>query len=254
MYQVESENIAGSTLSEDIVIMTLEGAPEEVNPPSLTVINSTSLRADWISPNITNGVIINYNLLLVSVNNVQLESSVIIFNGLAFSYIVTGLTPFTVNTFVLEACTKEKCGISIETSGTTTEAVPEFQPSPSLTVISSTTIAVNWIEPTQPNGVIVKYEIYIRSSPFSGDGVSIGNVSDDTLSFNVNNLQPFVEYEFSVASFTSAGGKRSEWTRETTEEAGTVIYIITIVVSVKYCFIVCHFLYRLLSYSSSKLV
>ena len=156
----------------------------------------------------------------------MLESSVVQFSGLALTYTVTGLTPFTVNTFVLEACTKEECGSSIETSGTTAEAVPAFQTPPTLTVINSTIITVNWVEPAQPNGIIVKYEIYIRSSPFVGDGLLIGVVSGDVSFFTIDTLQPFVEYEFSVASFTSAGGKRSEWTREMTEEAGVYIVVL----------------------------
>lgn len=221
MYQIESENVAGSTVSESVSFKTLEGEPEGVDAPTLTVINSTSLKAEWVPPNVTNGAIASYNLVLVAVDNAVLESAITQFSGLAFMYVVTGLTPFSVNTFVLEVCTSQKCGSSEEVSATTAEAIPESQAPPTLMTINSTAIEISWSEPSQPNGVIVKYEIFQRNSPFSGNGFSVGNVSGDVLSFTVGDLQPFADYEFSVSSFTSIGGVQSDWTRVTTQEAGT---------------------------------
>ena len=134
--------------------------------------------------------------------------------------VVSGLTPFSVNTFVLQVCTSQECGSSGEVSVTTAEAPPGSQSPPSVVAINSTAVSVSWEVPSQPNGVIVKYEIFQRSSPFSGSGVSVKNVSEDTLSFVVGRLQSFTYYEFSVAAFTGAGGTQSEWKRVLTDEAG----------------------------------
>ncbi len=220
VYQIESENIAGTSTSNGVTITTLEGAPEQVNPPLLSVVSPTSIKADWIVPNITNGVVTTYNLLLVAVNDIILESSVTHFTGLAFTFTVTGLAPFTDNTFLLEACTSQKCGSSEQVSIRTEEDVPESQTPPTLTIINSSAIQVTWIEPMQPNGVIVKYELLQRVFPFADIGMSIANISNNILSFAVRNLQSFTDYEFSVSSFTSVGGKQSDWTRGKTGESG----------------------------------
>lgn len=219
-YTVEPENIAGSVISDPVFISTLEGAPEQVNAPELSVISSTSIRADWTQPGIPNGIVVNYNLILISVGGVLLDSPITKFSGLALSYVVMELTPFAVHVFQLEACTSQACGSSAEASVTTSESVPSYQPPPTLSSINSTTINISWIEPPKPNGVLVRYEIRQRSSPFSGNGVLIENVSSNVLSVIVTDLQPFTEYEFSVSSFTIIGGTQSNWTRENTLEIG----------------------------------
>ena len=223
VYQIESNNIVGESTSTGVTITTLEGAPEQVSHPLLTVVSPTSIKADWIAPNVTNGIITNYNLVLVAVNDVVLESSITHFSGLAFTYTVAGLTPFTDNTFLLEACTSQKCGSSEQVTIRTEEDVPESQTPPTLTTINSSAIQVTWTEPMQPNGIIVKYELLQRGFPFTDNGMSIANISNNILSFTVVNLQSFTDYEFSVSSFTTVGGKQSDWTRGKTGESGELI-------------------------------
>ena len=225
MYQVESVNIVGATLSEGFVTMTLEAAPEQVNAPVLQVLNATSIQAQWNAPNITNGAIIQYRLSLVAVNNQVLETPIIKFNGLAQSTIVSDLAPFSLNQFVLQACTAAGCTNSQYVTIMSAETAPAFQPAPNVVVINSTSIRVSWEAPSQPNGIITMYKIFQRVSPFSGDGTLVQSVSANVRYLVVSGLEPFTVYEFSVISHTSAGGTQSIWTQGTTDEECKYLYI-----------------------------
>ena len=225
MYQVESVNIVGATLSEGFLTMTLEAAPEQVNAPVLQVLNATAIQAQWNAPNITNGAIIQYRLSLVAVNNQVLGTPIIKFSGLAQSTIVSDLAPFSLNRFVLQACTAAGCTDSQYVSIMSAETAPAFQPAPNVIVINSTSIQVSWEAPSQPNGIITIYEIFQRVSPFSGDGILVQSVSANVRYVVVNGLEPFTAYEFSVISYTSAGSTQSIWVQGTTNEEGKYLYI-----------------------------
>lgn len=226
MYQVESVNIVGEALSEGFLTMTLEAAPEQVNAPVLQVLNATAIQAQWKAPNITNGAIIQYRLSLVAVNNQVLGTPIIKFSGLAQSTIVGDLTPFSLNRFVLQACTSAGCTDSQYVSIMSAETAPAFQPAPNVIVINSTSVRVSWEAPSQPNGVITMYEIFQRVSPFSGDGILVQSVSANVRYLVVSGLEPFTVYEFSVISHTSAGGTQSIWVQGTTNEEGKYLYIV----------------------------
>ena len=75
---------------------------------------------------------------------------------------------------------------------------------------SSTSIRVSWNEApvNQQNGVILGYHIFYKALP-SGEELN-KTVSNTTLTDDLTGLQEFVQYNISVAAFTSAGtGPRS---------------------------------------------
>lgn len=103
----------------------------------------------------------------------------------------------------------------------TLEAPPSFQPHPNVSAVTATTALLEWAEPEEPNGIVIRYEVRQREFPFTGAGESVGNVSSDmALSFLATGLQSFTLYEFSVTSFTVGGATQSLWTSVTTGEAG----------------------------------
>lgn len=96
--------------------------------------------------------------------------------------------------------------------------VPDGLRAPNVTVLSSTSVHVTWLEPALPNGNIVSYRLHQKSGNmetilFSGLGFSL----------TVANLRPFTVYEFRVNASTIAGSEFSEWSRITTLEDGKFV-------------------------------
>ena len=69
------------------------------------------------------------------------------------------------------------------------------------------------------NGEIINYEV--RVDPAQFQSVSYVNVSDSELVVVVDGLEEFVEYNFTIRAYTSAGqGPFSDVTTNTTDQAG----------------------------------
>ena len=218
---MEASNVIDSVRSTGFAIQTLQAAPQEVNPPSFVVLNATAVRAQWQAPNISNGVIIEYRLILTAVDGDTLDTPANQFTGLEFNAVIGGLGPYSLNSFVLEACTSADCATSDPVSVRTGEAPPDFQAPPNVNTINSTSLSVLWNGPSQPNGIIVRYEVRQRVSPFSGDGVLIRTITPPLMtSVVVSGLDPFTSYQYSILSYTSAGGTQSDWNEGTTSEQG----------------------------------
>lgn len=217
-YFIMSFNIIGSTSSAEVLARTLEGIPTGLDPPVYPVVNSTAVEVSWREPNVSHGTIIQYRLILVGVGGEATEEEV--FRGLALSYIVTNLQPFTVYSFVVQACTSGGCGPSDPSQVETAEAPPTFQPAPTVTTLSATSLSVQWAAPDQPNGVIIRYAVFLRVAPFEGDGQQVAMVNSSVFSVEVGGLLPFTTYQFSVESHTVAGGTQSEWREGTTAQLG----------------------------------
>ena len=223
-YFVEAFNIIGSTRSISASTQTLEGVPSGVSSPTLVAIGSTVVSASWSPPAVSNGVISRYELLLSVPSDGEVPDGEVqvVFVGLALEANVTGLTPFTVYSFVVQACTTGGCGPSPAADIQTGEAPPTFQPAPNVSTIDAVSLEVSWTTPPQPNGFVVQYSIYQRNDPFVGDGFLVDSVGATVRVVVVGGLRPFTEYEFSVASSTAVGGPtRSDWTRGLTAQSGT---------------------------------
>ena len=117
-----------------------------------------------------------------------------VFTGFAFSYTVTELTPFTPYLVYVGVSNSAGGTISPETSLITAESIPVFVEPPTLTVISSTMIRIQWTSPLQPNGVITKYIV-------DRDGQEIATLYDTTQYTDVN-LSAFTAYDYSISACT----------------------------------------------------
>ena len=219
-YQVASVNIVGEVISPPLITSTSESTPAEVNPPVLLIINSTSIQALWQTPNISNGVIINYKLNLVAINNMTFNDSQTKFTGNATSATIGGLNAFTVNYFVLQACTAVGCSSSNTVSIRTSESLPEFQPAPTLIILNSSSIHIVWNAPTQPNGEITMYHIFQRLANTTGNSTLVNVVPASVFQLVVTGLKPYTAYEYRVVAYTSAGGTSSVWIQARTAEGG----------------------------------
>ena len=220
-FAVEAYNSAGSTRSAIAVGRTQEGVPSGITAPILRALDAFSVQASWSPPTVQNGAISQYELAIVMLGPEDVViSETVVFTGAALSTVVPNLQPFTFYNFIVRACTSSGCGSSPPSLVQTLEAPPTFQTRPNVTMLTAMSLLIEWEEPQEPNGIIIRYEISQREAPFEGDGIGIGNTSRGVLSFMATGLQPFTLYEFSVTSFTSGGGTQSLWNSGRTGEAG----------------------------------
>ena len=217
-YRLESYNLIDSTVSSEVVFKTLEGIPTGINAPILMAINSTAVSATWTEPTVAHGIISQYVLLLANSSASSIFEEV--FQGNTFSHTVTDLKPFTLYSFMVQACTTGGCGSSTSSEVVTEQASPTSQPAPSVTTLGDTQLLVEWEAPSEPNGIITEYRVFQRGDPFEGEGENISAVNGTTRSVVASNLEPFTSYQFSVESYTEAGGTFSEWSDGKTGEAG----------------------------------
>ena len=214
-YFIEAFNVVGTTQSVTVSQRTLEGVPTGFSLPTLQALNATSVQAMWLEPTDTNGIISQYELVLVDLG---LGGEQVVFAGFGFSAIVSGLVPFTTYSFIIRACTSGGCGSSQATQVQTLEASPSLQPAPNVTTVNATSLIISWDFPSEPNGVVTQFDVRQRNDPFTGNGFLVETVSNTTLSILVVNLRPFISYEFSVVSYTGGGSTQSEWSDGITAE------------------------------------
>ena len=193
-------NIGPGSYSNRAIIMTSEDTPSGIMPPTLTPLTATSIRATWQPPLMPNGNITEYRLIV---------NGTIVFTGLQFTFVVTGLSPFTNYEFQLIACTST-CGSSERTIARTSAAVPIGQNPPQLQAIAHNMVLINWEKPTNPNGMIVNYILERRlvgGTNFTVIFIGLANAFNDT----DNSLMAATHYEYRVISFNSIGNSTSDW-------------------------------------------
>ena len=167
VYTVTAYNSKGSVTSQPESVTTYSSSPTGVSPPALKALSSTEIEVTWSVPTEPNGAIVNYTLY--TNDNFQKH-----FGPTSRSYIVQYLKIFTSFSFKIQACTDKGCALSQPSVTSTLEAPPVGQNPPHLEVPTKSgalVVTVTWSSPDQPNGLILKYELYRRNS----SGLSLGN-------------------------------------------------------------------------------
>ena len=165
-YHLEACTNGGCTNSSLISNTTFEALPEQVGDPVLTDLGARALTISWQPPNQPNGIITEYILTLTN-NNTE------VFRGLAISFELTSLTPFNNYTFILETCNSVGCVPGRQLGTQTLQAPPEGLAVPRLRNLTSTSVAIEWSEPTAPNGDIINYILYRGNESFPDSPVVI---------------------------------------------------------------------------------
>uniref|UniRef100_A0A672FK37 Usher syndrome 2A (autosomal recessive, mild) n=1 Tax=Salarias fasciatus TaxID=181472 RepID=A0A672FK37_SALFA len=164
-YQLRVCNRAGCTDSTQVVAVTVQGVPEDVQPPVVTAVSPFSLHTSWSEPTHPHGIIQRYLL-----NQTGVGTIFTVTDG-ARNYTVTGLQPFTEYTFVLVACTAVGCGSSLPVTEYTLQTSPSGVWSrPEHLIINTSAVELYWDQPSQPNGQITQYRLKRDGhTVFSGD-------------------------------------------------------------------------------------
>ncbi|KAM6459617.1 usherin [Liasis olivaceus] len=242
-YHLEASNVHGSTRSTNLTYRTQPGIPLgnlHLNP--IFPIGPYSISFNWTALSNDSGPIEKYILTCISSFELQscgqhesLEPSITVWN----------LVPFKKYSFYVQACTSGGCLLSQQLSVVTAQAPPEEQLPPVIQSISSTELAVEWVPPKKTNGVIIRYELYMKgvlqsngshvppencvfqtSGWFSlhpvEESVRERTLTPPLTSTIVTDLKPFTDYEFRVLSANMAGSTFSNWTSQRTAEAAPV--------------------------------
>ncbi|XP_062981457.1 usherin [Elgaria multicarinata webbii] len=242
-YHLESRNAHGSTRSAALIYRTLPGIPVgniHLNP--IIPVGPHSVSFSWTALSNNSGPIEKYVLTCTSLLNLQPCGQ---YEGLETFTTVWNLVPFTKYIFYVQACTSGGCLLSKQVEVVTAQVSPEEQQPPVIHSISSTELAVEWAPPKQANGVIIRYELYMRgtlqsngshippesrvfqtSGWFSPHPV-IESANENALTppltcTNITDLEPFTEYEFRILSVNMAGSTFSSWTSQRTAEGAPV--------------------------------
>ncbi|GAB1285872.1 Usherin [Apodemus speciosus] len=135
-------------------------------------------------------------------------------------------------------CTNESCLYSLPIIVTTAQAPPRRQRPPTVWKISPTELRVEWSPPVDPNGIIIRYELYMKRWPSAEESLvfeSHGLVNSHPASQSVNQsgsvlqlpqidtlisgLEPHTGYAFRVLAVNMAGTVSSAWASERTGES-----------------------------------
>ncbi|KAK7504941.1 hypothetical protein BaRGS_00003969 [Batillaria attramentaria] len=222
-YTVIARNQKGSTESGPSTAQTYSSSPAGLDPPTLTPVSSTSIRATWTPPVRPNGQIANYTLY---------RGNDIVYSGSPdqLTYVVPGLNFFTQYTFRLQACTQRGCELSEPVTATTLEAPPELLAAPSVTALADGNgahrgVSVAWRAPLRPNGLVLYYQLQRRLVQQTPSGETYDGV---ILVYNGTNLEvtdsdlrlrPFQMYQYMVIAVNGAGKTSSQWVSVTTRQA-----------------------------------
>ena len=213
-------------------------APASPRSFSLTVSSSTELQATWEEPTTLNGVLANYNVFCrtsaIQFYSQQMPNSsnnFILVNTTGpdmTEVTIRGLNPFTeYECYVTASTGGGESEPSNNDSARTDEAAPSGSPQNFVaTVLSSSSVILEWIRPSVPNGEITTYLL-----EYSNDSITI-NISlpvefiRSSDEYNVTNitieyLNEFTNYTFSLRAVTAGGSGPVATTDEIlTDEAG----------------------------------
>ncbi|XP_055581897.1 usherin [Falco cherrug] len=242
-YYIQASNVHGFTRSPSVTYRTKAGVPTgslHLNP--VFPVSHHSVVLHWTSLSNDSGPIEKYILTCTSLADLQPCGQ---YEGLKTSAIIWNLIPFTKYVFSVQACTSGGCLKSQPITVITAQAPPEWLRPPMVGTISSTDLAVEWSPPEKPNGIIIRYELYMRkkltptenfvppeirifqSSGWLSPQPVMESPNENALappqtSTVVTDLEPFTEYEFYVLAVNMAGSVSSDWVSGKTGEAAPV--------------------------------
>ncbi|XP_070813494.1 usherin [Pituophis catenifer annectens] len=218
VYQLEASTWGGSNISEKYIVQTPATTPEEIHIPyNITVINAYSIFVAWDIPgSFKSNVPLEYNILLDAGSTAPLVKPV----GQPKFIVLDGLDPCTQYEIRIQACQNAGCGVGKQVYATTAEDFPKDLSPPVISAIGPTYIAVKWLPPKKPNGIIRNYFIYRRPMETQEEAL-VFIWSEGTLECidATDTLLPFTEYEYRVKAQNSKGSVNSSWSSTQTLEA-----------------------------------
>ncbi|XP_059533348.1 usherin [Myotis daubentonii] len=238
-YSVETSSVQGSTRSAAVAYRTRPGVPEgTLNLSYVIPVGSDSVTLTWTAASNRAGPVEKYLLSCAPLDDAQ---PCVPHEGGGTMATIWNLLPFTEYRFSVQACTSGGCLHSSSVTVTTAQASPRGLGPPAVLAISSTELRVEWAPPMEPNGIIGRYELYMRRLRSDGEPTSVesrvfessGWLSPRPLAESANEnalksppaattvpgLEPYTTYEFRVWAGNMAGSVSSPWASGRTGES-----------------------------------
>ncbi|XP_049782628.1 Down syndrome cell adhesion molecule-like protein Dscam2 [Schistocerca cancellata] len=214
-------------LSEEVVAQTLEDVPEAApRDVRCTALSSESLQVSWQPPpeSLVHGVIQGYRLIYEPVSPSQQQDIDETRTKMTptLTTVLHGLFKFTNYSVQILAFTRVGDGVkSPKVFCMTKEDVPGAPAGIKALLQAPDTAVVTWLPPTHPNGIIVKYVIYIRivDNGHQVDARSALHLSMSDLRFTLPGVKRRLRYEFWVTAFTKIGEGQSTPVASVTPES-----------------------------------
>ncbi|KAL6091956.1 hypothetical protein STEG23_000531, partial [Scotinomys teguina] len=187
----------GCTNSSQVILQTEQLPPEQVDPPTLTVLDSRTIHIQWKQPRRLNGILEHYLLhTWTPTHNSTVWSVVYNSTKPLRAYLLQHLSPGHLYLIKLGACTGGGCAVSEPSQALMEETVPEDVPAPRAHSYSPDSFNISWTEPGYPNGVITTYGLYL-------DDALIHTSSE--LSCHAYGFDPGSLHTFQVQACTAKG-------------------------------------------------
>ncbi|XP_061735051.1 usherin isoform X2 [Nerophis ophidion] len=243
-YWIITTNVAGLTTSATAFYQTLGASPKR-DDLYLNLVGRpgpTTASFNWNTPPNNTGPVERF--VLSSKEYSSEAEPVIHYIGLFTEAMASGLKAFTQYTVTLQACSSGGCTSTLPVSLLTAATPPQNQSPPKVNATGPHTLFASWEPPAQPNGIITRYEVFLRGplglrnlSSQTGEKsvfVSMGwfdpsipseaklnntsIASPPESSTIVTGLQSFSSYQMRVVSVNVAGNVTSGWTTARTME------------------------------------
>ncbi|XP_063040160.1 usherin [Engraulis encrasicolus] len=141
--QIAACSGGGCTPSVPVEVRTEESSPEEVPPPRVEPLSPTSLNVSWGPPRHPNGVISEYRLWM---------DGAVISSSSSLTAVVTHLTPWSLHSLRLQACTAKGCALGPVVWVRTLESAPEGDVELEMLSNGPSAVKARWTAPANPNG------------------------------------------------------------------------------------------------------
>ena len=172
--------------------------PDELAPPILTPLSSSSILLTWRTPEVpTEGFIQGYNIFV---------DNIVAATVTTLNYTSGGLRPDTSYSFFIRAFNSIGFTISATVSARTLEGIPMGLAPPILIAVDAKRISALWDIPTLSNGIISRYEL-VQVTLEAEDAITDEEIVFTGLAMMVviGDLLPFTLYTFIVRACTSGG-------------------------------------------------
>ncbi|XP_021705585.1 Down syndrome cell adhesion molecule-like protein Dscam2 isoform X40 [Aedes aegypti] len=204
--------VGAGPMSEEEKQYTAEGTPDQ--PPSdtmCTTLTSQTIRVSWVSPPLesANGVIKGYKVVYSPSELWNDDKNKDYKKTASSDTVLHGLKKYTNYTMQVLATTSGGDGVrSAPIHCQTEQDVPEAPTAVKALVMSEGSILVSWQPPSQPNGVILQYTVYIK---IGDQEPKSHKVPSYQMSYEASGLEKNQQYDFWVTASTTIGeGQRSK--------------------------------------------
>lgn len=191
-FRIRVSNAAGYTDSPWLVVHTRQAPPRGLAVPIVSHIDRkpNELFVSWTPPLEPNGVLLTYR---IQRDNIGFHFS---FDSSVHNYTDVDLTPNSLYSYAVIACTIAGCVTSTQTQIRTLEDAPANVEKPSVSDITSYSFNVTWAVPSFQNGDIIVYVLKVNDEEvYRGKRLSV----------QVLDLHPHVSYSIILTACTNGG-------------------------------------------------